>query len=254
MGHKSFIAVAYGAGTNSTAVLIGLYERGIRPDLITFADTGAERPHTYKHLDDVQKWLVKVGFPKINIVKKVDKNGDRLTLEENCLQKRMLPSLAYGYKTCSQKHKIAPQDKFLNNHCEVKNIWAEGGKVTKLIGYDYGEERRAKIIDSKKYNYEYPLIEWKWGRDECIKAIARAGLAQPGKSSCFFCPANTQAEIREVAALYPDLMDRAIKIERNAMLTAVKGLGRRFRWADIIATDDMFSESYIEMACGCYDG
>ena len=34
----------------------------------------------------------------------------------------------------------------------------------------------------------------------------------------------------------------------------VKGLGRGFRWEDVIATDDMFPESHIELACGCYDG
>lgn len=32
--------VSYGGGTNSTAMLIGMVERGERPDAILFADTG----------------------------------------------------------------------------------------------------------------------------------------------------------------------------------------------------------------------
>jgi len=42
--------VAYGGETNSTAMLVYLYEKNQRPDYITFADTGAEKPHTYEHI------------------------------------------------------------------------------------------------------------------------------------------------------------------------------------------------------------
>ena len=52
-------------------------------------------------------------------------------------------------------------------------------------------------------------------------------------------------------------MARAIAIEDGAFSldrSKIKGLGRRFAWKDIIATDDMFAESYIDIDCGCYDG
>ncbi len=252
---SALLCVSFGGGTNSTAMLIGLWERGIRPDFITFADTGGEKPHTYRHIEDMQRWLKKVGFPEIVIVKKVDKNGDVLTLEDNCLQQKMLPSLAYGFKSCSQKFKIAPQDKYFNNLPKAKDEWKSGGKLTKLIGYDAGESRRAeKDYSDNKYNFSYPLIEWGWHREDCIAAIDRAGLPQPSKSSCFFCPANKVPEIKEMQALYPELIERAITMEKNAQLTQVKGLGRNFAWANVIATDDMFTDSYIELACGCYDG
>ena len=58
-GHP--LIVAYGGGTNSTAMLCGFRERGIRPALILFADTGGELPHTYEHLrvmsDKCQEWF-----------------------------------------------------------------------------------------------------------------------------------------------------------------------------------------------------
>ena len=38
--------VSYGGGANSTALLIGLHQHRIPVDLILFADTGAEHPHT----------------------------------------------------------------------------------------------------------------------------------------------------------------------------------------------------------------
>ena len=248
------IAVCFGGGTNSTAMLIGMYEKGIKPDFITFSDTGGEKPATYKHIEDMQKWLAKVQFPQIVIVKRVNYKGDVLTLEDDCLSKKSLPSLAYGFKTCSQKFKIQPQDKYFNNLPQAKAEFKAGRKITKFIGYDAGEERRAKIREDDKYTYEYPLIEWGWSRTECIDAIDRAGIPRPGKSSCFFCPANRVTEIKEMSALNPDLITRAVAMEANAELTHVVGLGRSFAWRDVIATDDMFNDGYIDIACGCYDG
>lgn len=39
--------VSFGGGTNSTAMIIGMYLHKIPVDLILFADTGGEQPHTY---------------------------------------------------------------------------------------------------------------------------------------------------------------------------------------------------------------
>jgi hypothetical protein len=50
--------VSFGAGTNSTAILQGMLERGEKPDAILFADTGGEKPGTYRHLLRMQIWTV----------------------------------------------------------------------------------------------------------------------------------------------------------------------------------------------------
>lgn len=250
------IIVSYGGGTNSTALLVGMYERCIKPDAILFADTGGEKPHTYAHVKAMQHWLLKVGFPPITTVKKVDKHGNVLKLEDDCLNKKALPSVAYGYKTCSQKYKAQPQEKWVNNWEPAKAVWKDGRRITKVIGFDADEPQRAdKDYSDKKYNYWYPLIDWDWGRDECIAAISRAGLSQPGKSSCFFCPNAKTTEIRELNAIYPELMQRAIAMEQNADLTTIKGLGRgHYAWSEVIATDEMFPFPGQEMPCACYDG
>ena len=250
------IVVSCGLGTNSVALLLGLKDRDIKPDLILFADPGGEMPHTYKYLGIMQDWLAAVGFPPITVVKKVDKNGDVLTLEENCLQKKMLPSVAYGFKTCSQKFKIQPQDKYMNNYGPAKLVWARGEKITKFIGYDAGEPQRAEKDHScKKYDIQYPLLEWDWGREECELVIDAWGLPQPGKSNCYFCPNSKTIEIRALKANHPELMDRALKMESGADLSTIKGLGRgHYSWKNVVATDEMFDFPSQDMPCGCYDG
>ena len=258
---KQLTIASYGGGTNSTALLIECANRGIPVDLILFADTGGEKPHTYNYVRIFSDWLVNHGLPEIITVKKVDLNGDVLTLEDNCLNKKMLPSIAYGYKKCSQKYKIQPQDKYVNNWNPARELWKGGDKITKLIGYDADEPHRADAEPSednkKKYDFRYPLIEWDMGRDDCIATIERAGLCLPGKSACFYCPNSHPSEIRQLQAVYPHLAARAVAMEQNADLTTLKGLGRRFAWGDLLATDDAFQDEYFhtpEMLCECYDG
>lgn len=229
--------VAFGGGVDSTAMIIGLIERQQPIDLILFADTGGERPHTYKHIEFFSNWLKERGYPEITIVNKVRRDGSRETLEQECHRRKNLPSIAYGFKSCSQKHKIAPQDKFLNHWQPAIDCWKTGQKVVKYIGYDAGESHRADNAAKRndpKYDYEYPLIEWGWEREDCLEAIDKAGIPSPGKSACFFCPSSKKHEIIDLYNQYPELLDRALKIEEQAELTSIKGLGRSYAWKTII--------------------
>ena len=256
--------VAYGVGTNSTAMLVGLWQRRIPVDLILFADPGGEQPHTYTYLDTMGRWLAEHRMPPITRVWYTTRDGQRLTLEQECLRSGSLPSIAYGYKKCSLKHKIMPQEKFCRHDPRCQAVWAGGGRVVKFIGYDAGEpERREKVrerdMTDKKYQKEYPLMEWGWDRDRCIRAIQEAGLPLPGKSSCFFCPSMKRREIRTLYHQYPELLSRALTIEDRARphLTAVKGLGRNWAWRDFLEYDEgqlalpqVFPEDNLPCSCG----
>ena len=230
----------FGGGTDSTAVLGGWVERGMVQtcpiDAITFADTGGERPHTYEHIARTSDWCVSHGLPAITIVRKTARTPDDVTLEGNCLRRGMLPSLAYGFRSCSQKYKVQPQEKLMNNMPAAKAIWKAGGKIEKLIGYEFSESKRwmRATVEDEKYRYRFPLVEWEWSRPEAIECIKRMGLPLPGKSSCFFCPASKTKEIDELKKTYPLLFQRAIAMEDKAManLRSVKGLGRRFSWRE----------------------
>lgn len=271
--------VSFGGGTNSTAMIIGMYLHKIPIDLILFADTGGEQPHTYEFIETFNGWLEKHGLPQITSVQYHDKDGNRLTLEQECINSGTLPSIAYGFKRCSLKHKIGTQEKFCNNYQPCKEVWASGQRVQKYIGYDAGETRRiqhAAPIDEadKKYEKHYPLYEWGWTREECVRVIERAGLPKPGKSSCFFCPSMKKKEIQALWENYPDLFQRAIALEHGsaARNVNVKGLGRNWSWESYynefmenkafedaqITFDELFPDSpggcLCGAPCGCYDG
>lgn len=226
------LLVSYGLGVDSTAMLVGMYLRGIRPDLITFADTGGEKPETYAYLAVIQAWLARVGFPPIVVVRyDGSKHGRYETLEGNCLANRTLPSLAFGGKGCSQKFKTAPQNAWRRRQPIVRAAWKAKRKAVVAIGYDCSpaDSRRSKVADDKHYRYFYPLREWGWDRIECKRQILAAGLPVPPKSACFFCPATKPAELTALVHDHPDLCDRIIAMEAGAeptMRTPGNGLWR----------------------------
>ena len=259
--------VSYGGGVNSTAMIIGMCKRDIPIDLILFADTGAERPETYEYIELFGRWLSEHGLCGITVCEYCDENGERLTLEDECLRSHTLPAIAYGRnKACSIKHKTGVQDKYCNNDLACISEWKASRKVHKFIGYDAGEEGRrdhARVYDiiDKKYTKHYPLIDdWSWYREDCCRVIQEAGLPLPGKSSCFFCPSMKPKEIRELHNVHPDLFARAIAIEDGARLESLKGLGRDWSWEEYIAANKAqgaWCELYEDTPaapCGCYDG
>jgi hypothetical protein len=250
---RELVIVSYGGGTDSTALLIEMVNRGEpAPHAILFADTGGEHPHTYAFLAIFSDWLEAHGYPRITIIKK---GGRDITLEQDCLEKNTLPAVAFGWKTCSQRFKVQPQEKWMNNDVACQAQWIVGRRVTNIIGMEYGEERRVRPND-EKYIKRYPLIEWKIDREACIEIIKAAGLPLPGKSSCFFCPNMKKPEIEALGKLYPDLLQRALDMEARALphLETVKGLGRRFAWRDVVEGRPTPPVAEPEDPCGCYSG
>jgi hypothetical protein len=237
---NDLLVACFGGGVNSAGMLIEMHRREIIPDITLFADTEGERPETYRFVTEFSGWLVQHHMPPITTVRVTGE-----ALEENCLRREALPSVAYGFKTCSQRWKSEPQEKFLNH-------WAGGRFYRKAIGFDAGEPQRAKVYKDTKCEAWYPLVEWDLDRDDCDRLCRSEGFTV-AKSSCFFCPNMRRREVLELSKEHPDLYARAVAMERSADLTAVQGLGRTWRWGDIHLQLPLF-EIDKSMPCGCYDG
>jgi hypothetical protein len=258
------LVVAYGGGTNSVAMLCGFRERNIKPDLLIFADTGGELPHTYNHIDLMSKkceeWW---GIPIERVYAKY--KGEYESLEDSCIRKKTLPSLAFGFKACSMKHKVEPQNKRVREWMKSNGV----SEIVRAIGYDAAEGHRkvnakdAVLAKGLNENYWYPLIEWMWTRRECIEVINRNGIPLPGKSSCFFCPAMKNGEILRLKRDYPEYFERAIAMEKNLDVSGrVKGLAFGIPWSEIVEADEnqlklfewLDENDPHKIPCGCYDG
>lgn len=264
------IALSFGAGVDSTAMLVALKLADIRPDIITFADTGGEKPETIAHVGKINEVLASWNWPLVSICKKVPLEKTGYTdLYGNCISNETLPSLAFGMKSCSIKWKHVPQDQFIKgvkrgpNASPSHPIWIEyqetGQRIVKLIGYDCGKAdmRRSKNlpVSDESFDYVYPLQVIGWSRPDCVNAITRflGSDLVPIKSACFFCPASKHWELFWLAANHPDLLEKALDLERKALT----GKHSRFdevefgaSWEDLVKNESKFPSTTTTVGLG----
>src|SRR6267154_2545389 len=149
---------SYGGGRNSKWLIAKWVSNGNPLSIVLFADTGcsrdkAEKKETYQDVETFREWLMFRGVP----CQTVYVTGE--SLYENSMRRKTLPAIAFGYRTCSQRWKIEPQEKFLNNWIVTQRAWAKGEKVVRLIGFHAGEQKRAKPYEDEKYINRYWLVE-----------------------------------------------------------------------------------------------
>lgn len=264
------IALCFGSGVDSTALLVALKLAGVRPDVITFADTGGEKPETLAHIERMNCVLRRWGWPLVDVCRKATLATTSYSdLYGNCLANETLPSLAFGLKSCSIKWKQGPQDNWLKGAKSGPNaraahpLWeraqASGQRIVKLIGYDCGaaDMRRSKSIKSEggDFDFCYPLQLIGWKRQDCVSAIAQVLGADmvPIKSACFFCPASKPWELFWLAAHHPGLFEKALHLER----VALTGRHSRFdvvefgaTWEELVRTGDRFPSSNTTVGLG----
>ncbi|KAF1036255.1 MAG: hypothetical protein GAK35_04109 [Herbaspirillum frisingense] len=264
------IVLCYGAGVDSTAMMVALRAAGLRPDLVTFADTGGEKPETLAHIPKMDKVLASWGWASITVVrKKTLPSTPYNDLYGNCIANETLPSLAFGMKSCSLKYKADPQRALLLGvskgiyKAPPHPLWLEakkrGERIVKLIGYDCGaadKRRSAKLPPADAdFDYYYPLQDIGWTRGQCVRAITEALGAEmvPVKSACFFCPASKEWELYWLAAHHPNLLENALSMEYNALT----GRHSRFdsikfgaTWIDLVRNHDRFPSSATSVGLG----
>jgi len=264
------LAVCYGAGVDSTALLVALKLADLRPDIITFADLLSEKPETMAHLDRMQSILAQWGWPGITICRKRTLPGTGYDdLYGNCIANETLPSLAFGMRSCSIKWKQKAQDQAIKGCKSAPNasaphpIWMEaqrrGERIVKLIGYDCSaaDIRRSKklLTADADFDFLYPLQMLGWTRQNCIDIITAVLGADyvPIKSACFFCPASKAWELFWLAAHHPELLERALFLERNALT----GRHSRFdeiqfgsTWEELVRNADRFPSTNTTVGLG----
>jgi len=238
-GDRPPLMISCGVGVDSVAMLVGLAARGIRPDLIQFADTGSEKAQTYLYVPLLRQWLRDQGFPDLVTVWYRGPIAQDESLHAACQRKQMLPDIAYAFQRrgCSVKWKHDPLESW-------RKRWLPADRAGRLmIGFDATETARTFRAEShgQRWQTSYPLQEWGWDRAECERQIAAAGLPVPVKSACFMCPASKAGEIRDLARDDPAQHAAALDIENGfrtgpgyrGKSASVQGLGCSFRWGTL---------------------
>lgn len=194
--------ISYGAGQNSTAMIILMFNEGIKIDGIIFAETGNEMPKTYEFLPEFKEWCRKRNIDFITVKSKLG------NLKKHYESNKIIPYRMY--RSCTHKFKIIPIFDYIKEKYGIKH------PINMFMGISYEEKKRAdKISGRKQFHFVYPLIEKAIDRKGCVNIIKKEGLSVPVKSGCYFCPFQVKKEWIKLYKEYPDLFDECIKFEKN---------------------------------------
>lgn len=197
-------SLSLGAGQGSTALAIACADRlvvngfdfaTVRPDIVTFADTGGELEATYRHLAVLTEYLAKRGLEVVTVRRWKDR-----TLRETVLarargdRKANAPAIPVflapdgkAMQHCTYDFKTVPLDR--RTKVAFKRMGATHAEV--LVGYTIEEFSRCRTPRKEwpdGWTFRYPLIEARMNRGAC-QDVCRSALGYvPESSACAFCP------------------------------------------------------------------
>lgn len=199
---KKINIISYGAGQNSTAMIIRMFNEGIQIDEIIYSEVGNEMPQTYIFLKEFKKWCKE---KKLLFTEVRSKLG---TIRDYYESKKIIPYRMFRH--CTHKFKIIPINKYIRDKYGLKT------PINMIMGIASDEKHRMnKIQGRKQFTFKFPLVEWGIDREGCITIIKKEGLSVPVKSGCYFCPFQPKREWVKLYENYPSLFNDSIEFEKN---------------------------------------
>lgn len=226
--------LSFGAGLNSSTMLILMQERGDPLDLVIFADTGEESSETYEALDY---------YRKKSLAEFVTVKSPHGNLYDYYYNKGKTPSRMI--RDCTDKFKISPMRHY------IRERWGREERFTFYIGIDYGESHRMSDSDVKYIDQKYPLVDAKMNREDCQQFLKDRGLLIPPKSGCMLCVFNKKQTWLDMKRDNPELFARAVALEqKNLVYPKSASLLWRIPLIDIDKPKSKFKE--FEASCDVF--
>ena len=226
---------SYGGGVQSTAALILAKRREIDFKLFLFSNVGenSEHPATLKYVREIaMPYATQHGLDLRELGHK-RRDGNEHSLYNNLMRDEIRfidipmyqPKGGYGRRSCTSNFKIRRIAIALRRLGATKDNPAVVG-----MGISLDEFERVKVNSSQPDQVlEYPLIDLRLTRSDCVKIIEAEGLPIPPKSSCWFCPFHGMPAWQALHRDYPDLFQKAVELEdRLSTRSAELGKGKLY--------------------------
>jgi len=198
--------LSLGAGVQSSTLAL-MINKGEVPmvDAAIFADTGAEPKAVYDWLE----WLTKQLSYPVYIVSKGNLREDTINAVNGKYKFLTIPVFSVNKKTgkkgllrrqCTADYKILPVNKKVREllGLEKGEKRKKGTAVQMLMGISMDEIYRVKPNRIKYINNNYPLIDLKMSRKDCMEWMEKNKYPKPPRSACTFCPFHNNEEWRHV--------------------------------------------------------
>lgn len=235
-GGEEVNILSFGGGVDSTALLaihlnrntaaarLGISRQELDAkfppvDAVVFSDPGAEFPGTYENVEYARGRCEGQGL-RFETVRKHE------TILEWMGRLGNIPLMPGCGHVCSLKFKA-----------EVLHKWAEAeyaGTIHWAIGIEANETNRSfTSAAGERHQCHHPLVELGLTRADCERILDELGWGiQVRKSSCSFCPFQTEDELRDLHDNHPELWAQAQDIEdRFEQMSRIKHQA----WLDAVA-------------------
>lgn len=249
--------LSLGAGVQSTTMALMAAHGEIEPpDFAIFADTGAEPLVVYEHL----KWLCSgnvLPFP-VEIVSNGNIRDDTITAANGGRHGKgraaTAPFFTVGKdgraaplrRQCTSEYKIDPINKRLRRVLGVGHgqRMPKDSRAVVLIGISTDEVYRVKPAQENWITREWPLIDQRMNRNDCLRWMERHGYPIPPRSACTFCPYRSDHEWRQLRDKSPDDFADAVKIDTIIRpgfkrITTKASTGRLFLHRSLVPLSDV---------------
>lgn len=199
-----------GGGVQSTAALVLSVQGRIDFKTHIFSNVGedSENPETLDYVRQIlMPYAAKNGI-EFHEVKREFRKGETLYQKVLREERRIeipvrMKNGAPGNRGCTKNFKIS-----------VIRKWLGKGNHVVGLGISLDEFTRMRDSGSKRFVNEYPLIDLQISRADCLKIVRTAGLPQPPKSSCWFCPFHNMMAWQDIRRERPDLFAKAAELEQ----------------------------------------
>lgn len=197
---KPIRVLSLGAGVQSTTLLMMMIEGEIeRADHVIFADTGWEPVEVYEHLEKLKIIMADNNLPfhivsKGNIRDDFFGNGNQFaSMPLHVLNHQGKPAMVR--RQCTGDYKIAP---LMKKQRELAGLVARQQSkehlITTVIGISYDESQRMRDPAFSWIKHDYPLVDRRITRKDCLDWCADKGLDKPPRSACIGCPFKSRDE------------------------------------------------------------
>lgn len=245
MNKPDYHVVSFSGGKDSTAMLLRMIELGLyHIDEVLFCDTTMEFPAMYRHVEMVKEVVESQGIKFTTL-------RDDLSFEEWMLEytpERKNPALEGlrgkswpGPLTrwCTQRLK----ERVIKRHLrELRDHY----EVHQYIGMAADEQHRLERKQQQGADKNFPLVEWGWTEEDALAYCYAKGYDWEGlydlfdRVSCWCCPLQPLAELRQLRKHFPELWDRLGELDAKtwrdfqARGQSVENLERRFALEDAL--------------------
>ena len=224
--------LSLGAGVQSTTLLLMMLHDEIpRADHVIFADTGWEPKKVYEHLENLKVLMEKAKMP-FHMVAKGNIRQDFLAESKRYASMPLHMTGEDGKKgmvrrQCTAEYKLGPLMKKQRELAGLKSGQrCKEHRITTVIGISLDESQRMRDPMFSWIVNDYPLIDKRITRQDCLDWCADKGYALPPRSACIGCPFKNADEWRALKEV-PD--EWADAVEFDEALRSLPHLVARYR-------------------------